>query len=32
VRFVPGHGGMSTFGAERRTNPFVADSVLAAAH
>ena len=28
--FVPGHGGMSTFGQERRTNPFVADSVLAA--
>jgi len=29
--FVPGHGPMSTFGHERRTNPFVADSVLAAA-
>lgn len=29
IRFVPGHGPMSTFGAERRTNPFVADSVLA---
>lgn len=28
VAFVPGHGSMSTFGAERRTNPFVADSVL----
>ena len=28
--FVPGHGQMSTFGHERRTNPFVADSVLAA--
>jgi glyoxylase-like metal-dependent hydrolase (beta-lactamase superfamily II) len=27
--FVPGHGPTSTFGAERRTNPFVADSVLA---
>jgi hydroxyacylglutathione hydrolase len=26
VRFVPGHGPMSTFGQERRTNPFVADS------
>jgi hydroxyacylglutathione hydrolase len=25
VSFVPGHGGMSTFGQERRTNPFVAD-------
>lgn len=25
VSFVPGHGGMSTFGEERRTNPFVAD-------
>jgi glyoxylase-like metal-dependent hydrolase (beta-lactamase superfamily II) len=23
VRFVPGHGPESTFGAERRTNPFV---------
>jgi hydroxyacylglutathione hydrolase len=28
--FVPGHGPMSTFGHERRTNPFVADRVLAA--
>lgn len=25
VRFIPGHGPMSTFGHERRTNPFVAD-------
>jgi len=25
VRFIPGHGPMSTFGAERRSNPFVAD-------
>lgn len=25
VRFVPGHGPMSTFGQERQTNPFVAD-------
>jgi hydroxyacylglutathione hydrolase len=25
VRFVPGHGPMSTFGHERKTNPFVAD-------
>jgi len=29
VRFVPGHGPMSTFGAERQHNPFVADKVLA---
>lgn len=29
--FVPGHGEMSTFGAERRSNPYVADSVLARA-
>jgi hydroxyacylglutathione hydrolase len=29
VRFVPGHGPMSTFGQERKTNPFVADMVLA---
>ncbi len=28
MRFVPGHGPMSTFGDERRTNPFVADAVL----
>jgi len=27
--FVPGHGPMSTFGHERKTNPFVGDSVLA---
>jgi glyoxylase-like metal-dependent hydrolase (beta-lactamase superfamily II) len=26
VAFVPGHGPTSTFGVERRTNPFVADS------
>ena len=25
VQFVPGHGPMSTFGRERRTNPFVGD-------
>ncbi|KEA62558.1 putative metal-binding enzyme [Marinobacterium lacunae] len=25
VRFIPGHGPMSTFGAERLSNPFVAD-------
>jgi len=29
VAFVPGHGPMSTFGAERRSNPFVSDAVLA---
>ncbi|MEO0784486.1 MAG: MBL fold metallo-hydrolase [Pseudomonadota bacterium] len=28
MRFVPGHGPMSTFGQERIDNPFVADSVL----
>jgi hydroxyacylglutathione hydrolase len=28
VQFVPGHGPMSTFGEERRSNPFVADRVL----
>lgn len=31
VRFVPGHGPMSSFGQERKTNPFVADQVLAGA-
>jgi glyoxylase-like metal-dependent hydrolase (beta-lactamase superfamily II) len=29
MRFVPGHGPMSTFGEERQSNPFVADAVLA---
>lgn len=29
VRFVPGHGPMSTFGEERRSNPYVADSAIA---
>jgi hydroxyacylglutathione hydrolase len=29
--FVPGHGPMSTFGHERRSNPLVGDAVLAAA-
>ena len=29
VRFVPGHGPMSTFGEERRSNPFVGDRALA---
>lgn len=28
VRFVPGHGPMSTFGQERRDNPFVADRLF----
>jgi glyoxylase-like metal-dependent hydrolase (beta-lactamase superfamily II) len=28
VTFIPGHGPVSTFGDERRTNPFVADRVL----
>jgi glyoxylase-like metal-dependent hydrolase (beta-lactamase superfamily II) len=27
VRFIPGHGPMSTFGEERESNPFVADGV-----
>jgi glyoxylase-like metal-dependent hydrolase (beta-lactamase superfamily II) len=30
MRFVPGHGPMSTFGDERRDNPFVGDAALAA--
>jgi len=30
VAFVPGHGPMSSFGEERRTNPFVSDRALAA--
>lgn len=29
VTFVPGHGAVSTFAEERRSNPFVADHVLA---
>jgi glyoxylase-like metal-dependent hydrolase (beta-lactamase superfamily II) len=28
MRFVPGHGPMSTFGEERRSNPFVGDATL----
>ncbi len=28
MRFVPGHGAMSTFGWERKTNPFVSDLAL----
>jgi glyoxylase-like metal-dependent hydrolase (beta-lactamase superfamily II) len=31
VTFVPGHNQISTFGAERRSNPFVSDEALAAA-
>lgn len=27
VRFIPGHGPMSTFGEERKSNPYVADSL-----
>ena len=29
VTFLPGHGPISTFGAERQSNPFVGDAVLA---
>lgn len=29
MRFIPGHGPISTFGQERLDNPFVADAVLA---
>jgi len=28
VRFIPGHGPMSTFGEERRSNPFVGDAAV----
>jgi len=28
VRFIPGHGPMSTFGEERRSNPFVGDAAI----
>lgn len=28
VTFVPGHGPHSTFGEERRSNPFVSDAAL----
>ena len=28
VQFVPGHGPVSSFGAERRSNPFVSDAAL----
>ena len=30
VTFVPGHGPHSTFGAERRSNPFVSDRAMQA--
>ncbi|AGA34829.1 beta-lactamase domain-containing protein [Thioalkalivibrio nitratireducens DSM 14787] len=30
TRFIPGHGPMSTFGEERRHNPFVSDQAIAA--
>ena len=26
--FIPGHGPLSTFGAERKSNPFVADHLI----
>ena len=29
TRFIPGHGGISSFGAERRSNPYVSDDALA---
>ena len=28
ITFVPGHGALSTFGEERRSNPFVSDAAL----
>ncbi|MDD3371453.1 MAG: MBL fold metallo-hydrolase [Alphaproteobacteria bacterium] len=30
VEFIPGHGGPSTFGTERKNNPYVSDRVLGA--
>lgn len=30
IQFVPGHGPMSTFGQERRSNPYVGDAALRA--
>jgi len=30
VRFVPGHGPLSTFGEERRSNPYVSDAAVGA--
>ena len=29
IEFIPGHGPLSTFEIERKTNPFVSDSILA---
>ena len=31
MQFMPGHGPMSTFGDERRSNPFVGDAALGGA-
>jgi hydroxyacylglutathione hydrolase len=31
VTFFPGHGATSTFGDERKTNPFVGDDVISLA-
>jgi glyoxylase-like metal-dependent hydrolase (beta-lactamase superfamily II) len=31
IRFVPGHGDLSTFGWERKTNPYVSDLAVGAA-
>ncbi|MCX8566906.1 MAG: Glyoxylase, beta-lactamase superfamily II [Glomeribacter sp. 1016415] len=31
VTFIPGHGRTSTFGQERKTNPYVADEVISSA-
>jgi glyoxylase-like metal-dependent hydrolase (beta-lactamase superfamily II) len=28
VQFLPGHGPLSTFGAERQSNPFVSDAAV----
>jgi len=30
IQFVPGHGAVSTFGAERRSNPYVSDRAVGA--
>jgi glyoxylase-like metal-dependent hydrolase (beta-lactamase superfamily II) len=30
VRFLPGHGPLSSFGDERRANPFVSDAAVRA--
>jgi len=31
ITFVPGHGPLSTFGEEKRSNPFVSDRALGTA-